>query len=144
MARMLFDHDHFHEFAARYTAAWCSHDPNRVAAFFAHEGSLSINGGAPAFGRAAIAEAARAYMTAFPDLLLALDRILVQQGCVEYHWTLTGTNTGPGGTGKRIHISGHEIWHLGADELITTSLGYYDAAEYRRQLEQGYQDPASA
>jgi len=87
MAPMLFDHDHFHELAARYSTAWCSHDPHRVAAFFAPQGSLSINGAAPAVGRAAIANAAQAYMAAFPDLHLTLDRIVVQQGCVEYHWT---------------------------------------------------------
>ena len=43
------------EFGARYTEAWCSQDAARVAAFFAEGGSLTINGGAPAAGRAAIA-----------------------------------------------------------------------------------------
>jgi uncharacterized protein (TIGR02246 family) len=46
------------DFATRYTAAWCSHDPARVAAFFAEQGSLTINHGAPSVGRAAIAAAA--------------------------------------------------------------------------------------
>lgn len=37
-----------------YTAAWCSMDPVRVAAHFAPNGSLAINGGTPAVGRNAI------------------------------------------------------------------------------------------
>jgi hypothetical protein len=35
------------DFAARYIAAWCSQDPASVAAFYAVEGSLTINGGTP-------------------------------------------------------------------------------------------------
>lgn len=42
-------------FAEAYTAAWCSMDPDRVAAHFAPNGSLEINGGTPAVGRDAIA-----------------------------------------------------------------------------------------
>jgi len=31
-----------HDFAARYTAAWCSQDPTSVAAFYSVEGSLKV------------------------------------------------------------------------------------------------------
>ena len=50
------------DFATRYTAAWCSHEPARVAAFFAEQGSLTINHGAPSVGRAAITAAAEGFM----------------------------------------------------------------------------------
>ena len=43
------------KFAQRYAKAWCSQDPEKVAAFFAEHGSISINRGPPAVGRAAIA-----------------------------------------------------------------------------------------
>ena len=46
-------------FAERYTEAWCSGDPARVAAHYAPDGSLTINEGAPSEGRPAIADAAR-------------------------------------------------------------------------------------
>ena len=36
------------KFAARYAKAWCSQDPETVAAFYAEHGSLSVNGGPPA------------------------------------------------------------------------------------------------
>lgn len=123
------------EFARDYTAAWCSQKPERVAAFFADGGALTINGGTPAIGRAAITEAARSFMTAFPDMVVAMDRLDVDAGRTEYHWTLTGTNTGPGGGGKRVRISGFEEWLLGDDGLIVDSQGHFDQADYDRQLQ---------
>jgi SnoaL-like polyketide cyclase len=122
------------EFALRYTAAWCSRDANSVAAFYSPYGSLAVNGEAPAAGPDAIAELARSFMTAFPDLHLAMDELQVRDECTDYHWTLTGTNTGPGGTGNRVRISGFERWRMGADGLIAASQGQFDSADYRRQL----------
>jgi hypothetical protein len=55
------------DFAARYTAAWCSQNAASVASFFGANGSLKINEGAPSVGRAAITDAAQGFMTAFPD-----------------------------------------------------------------------------
>ncbi|HBY58490.1 MAG TPA: hypothetical protein DEH78_01625 [Solibacterales bacterium] len=121
-------------FAERYTAAWCSQEPRQVAAHFAENGWLKVNAGAPAVGRAAVEEIARSFMTAFPDLTVSLDRLVERDGAVEYHWTLTGANTGPGGTGRRVRISGYEAWTLGAGGLIAESRGWFDEAEYQRQL----------
>jgi hypothetical protein len=95
-------------FAAGYTAAWCSQDAASVASYFAEQGSLKINDGVPAIGRAAIAAAAQSFMTAFPDLVVAMDRLTLNGTKPEYHWTLTGTNTGPGGTGRFVRINGFE------------------------------------
>lgn len=124
------------DFALRYTAAWCNRDAARMAAFFSANGSLSINGGAPAAGRRAIADAAQAYMTAFPDLHLQMDDVVMQGEQAVYHWTFSGTNTGPGGTGRRVCFSGYEVWRFGDDGLIAKSQGHYDSADYQRQLEQ--------
>jgi hypothetical protein len=125
------------DFAARYTAAWCSQNPERVAEFFSPQGSLQVNDGPPAVGRNAIAEVARSFMVAFPDLCVAMTDVLLEAGEPEYHWALSGTNTGPEGTGRRILISGFEQWSFGSDGLIASSQGHFDAAEYRRQLEHG-------
>jgi uncharacterized protein (TIGR02246 family) len=128
------DDEMLRRFAADYTAAWCSQDAARVASFFAAEGSLTINDGQPAIGRAAIATSARGFMTAFPDLVVRLDALDRDDDRVTYRWTLEGTNTGPGGTGKAVRISGYEEWTLGADGLLAASLGHFDEAEYSRQL----------
>lgn len=121
-------------FATRYTAAWSGQDPARVAALFAEHGSLSINDAEPSVGRPAITEAAKGFMTAIPDLVLQMDSLEVHGNHAVYGWTLTGTNTGPGGTGNRVHISGYEEWTIGADGLIASSLGHFDESEYRQQL----------
>jgi predicted ester cyclase len=125
------------EFAQHYTAAWCSQDANRVAAHFCQDGSLTINDGAAAVGRQAIAASAQSFMTAFPDLRVFLDDLLVEPERVFYHWTLMGTNTGPGGSGRKVRISGFEEWKIGAGGLIAESRGRFDLADYRRQLEEG-------
>jgi hypothetical protein len=122
------------DFAIRYTDAWCSKSAASVAAHFAERGSLAINGGEPAIGRSAIAAAAQGFMSAFPDIVVKMDRLEVDGSRVKYHWTLTGTNTGPGGTGRPVRISGFEHWRMGADGLIEESKGQFDEAEYQRQL----------
>ena len=133
--------DQLRDFARRYTEAWCSQDPARVAENYARDGSLTINDGPPSVGRAAITEAARSFMVAFPDMQVLMDDVLAKGENAEYHWTLVGTNTGPGGTGHRVRISGFEEWAIGDDGLIATSLGHYDQAEYDRQLEHGVDEP---
>ncbi len=124
-------------FAERYTAAWCSQDAASVAAFFSPSGSLAINGGAPAVGRSAIAATAQGFMTAFPDLEITMDDLVDQGETAIYKWMLSGANTGPGGTGKRVRISGFEEWRIGDDGLVAESLGHFDHADYQRQLEHG-------
>jgi hypothetical protein len=51
-----------------------------------------------------------------------------------YRWTLTGTNTVPGGTGKPVRIGGYEEWTFAADGLIANPKATYDEADYNRQL----------
>jgi predicted ester cyclase len=128
-------------FAKRYAETWCSQNPESVASFFAESGSLSVNDGLPAVGRAAIAEIARGFMRDFPDMVVTMDDVTREpelggrSSCdAVFHWTLTGTNTGPGGTGKRVRISGYELWKIDNDGLIGESKGHFDSAEYERQL----------
>ena len=124
-------------FAKRYAKAWCSQNPKSVAAFFAKRGSISINNGPPAVGRAAIAREAQAFMTTFPDMVVTMDKVVHDEEETKFHWTLTGTNTGPGGTGKRVRLSGYELWKIDKDGLIAESKGHFDSAEYERQLKHG-------
>ena len=118
---------------ARYTAAWCSQNAASVAAFFSENGSLQINDGTPSVGRTAITAAAQDFMTAFPDMVVTMDAVDIRGDGAVYRWTLTGTNTGAGGSGASVRISGYEEWTLGADGLIARSLGHFDQADYIRQ-----------
>ena len=154
--------DNLREFAQRYAEAWCSQDPERVAAFFAENGSLKVNDDTPAIGRAAITEIVRGFMRDFPDMIVTFDKLEPRGDATAFHWTLIGTNTGPDGTGNRVRISGYELWKIDSgaggsratwtgkpervDEqggesinngLIAESKGRFDAAEYERQLKHG-------
>jgi hypothetical protein len=125
------------DFGKRYATAWCSQQPDSVAAFFSTDGSLTVNNGTPAVGRAAIAKVAESFMTSFPDMIVAMDSLPVTANGIEFHWTLTGTNTGPNGTGKNVKISGVEHWQLDDKGLIKQSQGSFDADEYNKQLKYG-------
>ena len=125
------------EFAVRYTAAWCCQNASSVASFFDENGSLTINKGEPNIGRGAITKTAQEFMTAFPDLVVQMDGLDFVGDQVIFRWTLIGTNTGPGGTGNAVHISGFEKWTMSPDGLVAESSGTFDAAEYERQLEYG-------
>ena len=125
------------DFATRYAAAWSSQDPERFARFYAEHGVLSVNAGPPSAGREAIRATARSYMTAFPDMVVELDSLTREAGQTIFHWTWTGTNTGPGGTGRSVRLSGHERWTFDANGLIAESRGHFDEAEYQRQVSGG-------
>jgi hypothetical protein len=124
-------------FGKKYSEAWCSQKPESVAAFFATNGSLKVNADSPAVGREAITKVAQGFMTAFPDMVVAMDSLVTKSNGIEFHWTLTGTNSGTGGTGNKIKVSGFEVWTLSENELIQESIGSFDADEYNRQLKEG-------
>lgn len=124
-------------FARGYGQAWSGVRPEFVAMHFAEDGSLRVNDGVPAVGRRAITDVVRGFMTDLPDRVVTMDSLRSRGDAVEFHWTLTGTNTGPGGTGRSIRISGYEEWTLNEAGLIAASKGHFDADAYRRQLEHG-------
>ena len=122
--------DQLKEFAKLYAEAWCSRDPQNVAAFYTKDGLISVNGGQPT----PIAEVARGFFRDFPDTVVTFDKLETTPAGVEFHWTFIGTNTGPGGTGNKVRISGFELWKIDNDGLIAESKGNFDAVEYERQL----------
>lgn len=124
-------------FAKSYAQVWCSQRPNFVSYFFAKDGVLQINDGIPAKGTEAIANVAKSFMEAFPDMVVSLDSLTTKKDKTKFHWTLTGTNNGPEGTGNKVKISGFEEWTINEEGLIQESNGYFDEKEYKRQLEFG-------
>ena len=119
--------DELNDFAARYAKAWCSQNPESVAAFFAENASLTVNGGQPT----PALEIARGFMRDFPDMTVTFDKLETRADRTAFHWTLTGTYAE---TGNHVRISGYELWKIGNDGLIAESSGHFDAAEYERQL----------
>jgi len=115
------------EFAKRYAEAWSSHNPESVAAFFAENASLTVNGGPPT----PALEVARGFMRDFPEMTVTFDKLDQREDRTAFQWTLTGTHAG---TGNHVRISGYELWKINNEGLIAESKGHFDAADYERQL----------
>lgn len=125
--------DKLRKFAQDYAEAWGSRDPEKVGAFYAKGGLISVNDASPV----PIVEVVRGFMQDFPDMLVTFDKLESTSNGTEFHWTFTGTNTGPGGTGNKVRISGYELWKIDKDGLIAESQGHFDADDYARQLRSG-------
>ena len=73
-------------------------------------------------------------MSAFPDMQVLMDDLQLEGDGAVYRWTLVGTNTGPGGTGRACASAGSRSGAMGADGLIVESRGHFDSDDYQRQL----------
>jgi len=56
--------------AMEHAAAWSAGDPGKIAELFAEDGAISVNGGDPHVGRAAISENAKELLATFPGLVV--------------------------------------------------------------------------
>lgn len=122
------------KFARDYADAWSSQDPQRLASKYSPDGALVVNEGEPSTGREAIAAKAAGFMEAFPDMKVEMVAVQIAGDGARFDWHWTGTNTGPGGTGRPVSIKGFEMWTFGPDGLILESRGSYDEADYQRQV----------
>jgi hypothetical protein len=94
------------QLARTYTEAWCSRDPDRVAAHYVPGGTIAINGG----DAAGIADVAEAFISAFPDIEVFMDDLVLREdGIIEYRWTFTGTSAE---TGRGVRVPGFEEWTI--------------------------------
>ena len=124
-------------FALGYAQVWGSQRPEFVAMFFEDDGVLQVNDGEPAIGRNEISKVAQSFMTKFPDIKVSCDSLVHKTNGIEFHWTLTGTDSDPNGNGHRVKVSGFELWTMSENNLIKSSKGTFSSEEYNRQLEYG-------
>jgi hypothetical protein len=122
-------------FAKEYTAAWCSGDPSQVPAHYAPHGQIAINRGDAIVGTAAILDMVAGFYAEFPDLQLFCDFVRTGGDHVIFAWTLDGHHAG---TKNRVRVGGWEEWDLTDDLKVQKSLGWFDGAEYDRQIAEGY------
>jgi uncharacterized protein (TIGR02246 family) len=116
--------------ARDYTAAWNSKSPEAVASFYARDGEIVINRGAPWSGRDKVAEMAAGFYADVPDLALVCDEVRCAGEHVIYVWTFTGHDAK---SGAPLTIRGWEEWELDSDLKVVTSRGWFDAEDYARQ-----------
>jgi hypothetical protein len=67
-----------------------------------------------------------------PDLVLQSDGIRSAGNHVVFMWTFTGHDAG---TGNPLNVSGWEEWELDDNMKVTSSLGWFDAEDYQRQID---------
>lgn len=112
--------------------AWNAKSPEAVAAFYEDIATFTINRGEPWKGRAGIAEMCAGFHSDVPDLDLKCDAFRCADDHAIYFWTFTGHHAT---TGAPLDVAGWEEMELGEDMKIKSSLGWYDAADYARQVE---------
>ena len=131
---MSFDPEKIKKMAADYSAAWSSGNPASVAAHYASDGRIAINRGEPLIGTAAITEMAAGFYAEFPDLIVKCDDIRSSGNHAIFAWTLEGHHSE---TKNFVRVPGWEEWELNDDLKVVSSLGWFDADEYDRQISEG-------
>ena len=125
------DLDTARRMAQDHCVAWTNRTPDIVAHRYAEQTTMSMNGGEPMTSRSQIADMAVGFMFDFPDLILSLDTVLVADHHMVYAWTFEGHHKE---TGNHVRFSGWEEWDLDDNLKVIKSLGWYDGADYERQV----------
>lgn len=122
------------QMAEAYARAWSSGDAEAVVAFYRDDGTITINRGDPIEGRAALLDMVSGFHAEFPGLTVSLEHLRVAGDHVMFGWLLKGRHAE---TGHDVAVPGWEEWDLDEDLRVRTSLGWFDAAEYARQIREG-------
>lgn len=128
---MSYSQSELDDLAQRYTAAWNSKDPGNVADFHTATSQIVINRGEPSVGHEGITAMAAGFHADVPDLHLVCDGIRGAGTHVIYLWTFTGHHAE---TGNPLKVAGWEEWELGENMKVTSALGWFDGADYDRQV----------
>ncbi len=128
---MSFNQNDLNELASRYTEAWNSKLPENVANCHVASSCITINRGEPSVGHSGLTEMAAGFHSDVPDLVLQNDGTRAAGSHVVFMWTFTGHHAE---TGNPLNVSGWEEWELDDDMKVTSSLGWFDAEEYDRQV----------
>jgi len=77
------------------------------------------------------------YRSAFPDIDMIIQETIMEGDKIVWHWTLTGTNTGPMGeapaTGREVRLSGISIGRM-VDGKVAEMGDFYNQASLLLQL----------
>ncbi len=77
---------------------------------------------------------AAGFYTEFPDLIVTYDGTRWAGGHAIFLWTLEGHHAE---TKNHVKVGGWEEWELDENLKIKSSLGWFDAEEYERQIAEG-------
>ena len=122
------------QIVASTTATWNSGSPEAVATFKAESGRYLINRGELWEGRDGVACMTEEFFADVPDFALVCDNVRIAGLHALYTLTFTGAHSR---TGAALAVTGWEEWAFDAEGKITASRGWFDGAEYVRQVEGG-------
>jgi steroid delta-isomerase-like uncharacterized protein len=115
-------------------AAWNSHDPEKVAAFYTEDVTYEdVAFGEVAHGREELKKLAAGFFAAVGDM--HLERVNTSQ-CGNHgssEWIFSGTDVGLFKTGKKFSVRGGSVFELRGGK-IASNRDYYDVASIMRQV----------
>jgi len=117
--------------AMEHAEAWCAGDPGKIAELFAEDGAISVNGGEPHVGRAAISENAKELLATFPGLVVHCHQTRQAADRAVFIWTLEGQHAD---TGNLVSLPGWHEWELDDDMHVKRCRGFFDASDLARQI----------
>ena len=120
--------------AAKWAAAWNSHDPAKVAALFAEDGVYEdIPFGSTNRGKTALRQYAENYFAAVPDMKTVVTGSSIKNGVGYVEWVFSGTDVGLYKTGKPFSLRGVSVLAV-KNGKIMRDRDYYDLAGLMKQV----------
>jgi len=114
----------------RYLDAWRRHDPVAIAQYHALNAVAESPIYATLRGRKAIEDAARSFISSFPDATLTVDTTLVDSPRVTVFTTINATHAneffGMPGTNRRIEFRNAWLLEIDEDGLVAYERRIYD------------------
>lgn len=117
--------------AMDHAAAWSEGDADRIAALFAKNGTITVNGGEPHVGRAEISENAKELLATFPGLVVHCHETRHAGDRAVFVWTLEGNHAA---TGNFVSLPGWHEWELDDDMQVKRCRGFFDGGDFERQV----------
>lgn len=119
-------------------AAWNAHDADLLAGFYAPEyEGVDVADAALQAGRTGIRQAALRYFTAFPDLSVRADEMVVEGTCIAVVWTARGTHRGVlmniPASGRIVEVRGVSVLAV-RNQQIVRAFTMWDVAGFLRAL----------
>ncbi len=128
--------------AAKWIAAWNSHDPEKMLPLFTDDLLYEdVAFGEVSHGKAELRKFFVSEIEAVPDIELKLVRADIHNGHGTIEWTFSGTDKDVFRTGKKFSVRGVSVIDL-RDGKISRNLDFYDAATIMRAV--GAPPPAAA
>ena len=119
------------QMAMEHAAAWSAGALEKIAELFAENGSITVNGGDPHVGRAAISENAKELLATFPGLVVHCHQTRQAGDRAVFIWTLEGQHAD---TGELVSLPGWHEWELDDDTRVKRCCGFFDASDLARQI----------